>query len=529
MSALTNSALIIHKPWCVDSAKRTQLKNLTYRETKELLATVDLDYFRFALEDGSATEDTITFSEVAALSKVALDALFEAWTQLRNIVTQKETTLIKRWSGKSASQKKAVLLKAWPGMPLVHRPDFQVLRAQKKSGIATIHALQFPHINVEDLSKQKNLILMLSSRSRHFPSTFTNADQDSLQLGIEAKILVPKYMRGYAMYLNGQHTPDTYGRLVSWKQDRQALLACFAGVAPDPGMGLMILEVQRDVLQFLVRCSALIMHDTPLADLVKTPISTTSDPSEAQHALPQIRKTTSRAAHDCYAELTAQIVEAPYLAPDAFNFTRLESLVEAKFREAEDHFLLIREDPGYFTEVVREACEHSNEAAVLNLKYYPRFTRLSDDAWNAALFHILSTSYFEVFMWEAILHLLRQLIVTYNSQEAVIQLGQVLPNTYVEAASLLAALLDDTITGYLSPLPPYISAVPTFKRHIRNESYADGCYTQGIMVPPGTFCHSRLQQCLIITPFNKVQDYRMHFPKSLPSFNTVVSFAISSS
>ena len=165
-SALTNSALIIHKPWCVDSAKRTQLKDLTYRETKELLATVNVDNFRFAREDDSATEDTITFSEVAILSKVALDALFEAWTQLRNIVTQKETTSIKRWSGKSASQKKAVLLKAWPGMPLVRRPDFQVLRAQKISGIATIHALQFPHINVEDLTKQKNLLISLKHQFR---------------------------------------------------------------------------------------------------------------------------------------------------------------------------------------------------------------------------------------------------------------------------------------------------------------------------------------------------------------------------
>ncbi len=192
---------------------------------------------------------------------MALDALFEAWTQLRNIVTQKETTLIKRWSGKSANQKKAVLLKAWPGMPLVRRPDFQVLRAQRKSGIATIHALQFPHINVEDLQH------------------------------IKAK---------------------------------------------------------------------------ELADLFKTPISTTSDPSEAQHALPQIRKTTSRAVHDCYAEFTAQIVEAPYLAPDAFDFTRLESLVEAKFREAEDHFLPIREDPGYFTELFVKR-ENSNRTACCGL------------------------------------------------------------------------------------------------------------------------------------------------------------------
>lgn len=62
MSALTSSALIIPKPWCVDSAKRTQLKNLTYRATKELLAAVDVDNSRLAREDNSATEDTITFS-----------------------------------------------------------------------------------------------------------------------------------------------------------------------------------------------------------------------------------------------------------------------------------------------------------------------------------------------------------------------------------------------------------------------------------------------------------------------------------
>ncbi|KAL8847248.1 MAG: hypothetical protein Q9221_007704 [Calogaya cf. arnoldii] len=231
-------------------------------EWEEFLTLAPAANISFTDEEGNPRKDTTTFEEVLPLSQTTLDSLFDAWSQLRNIVAKYETTLQNRWSKKSSKQRKEILLQVWPKMSSVHRPEFDLFRKERKikgyhrqDQVETDIALRFPFINTEDLSLPKPLLLMLASRSRSFPCVFANADRDAIRVGIRSKMLVPKYIRGYSMYLNGEQTRETYGRLVSWEYDRQAIFKYHKGVAPDPGMGLMLLEIQRDILQLLVACS----------------------------------------------------------------------------------------------------------------------------------------------------------------------------------------------------------------------------------------------------------------------------------
>ncbi|KAL8719542.1 MAG: hypothetical protein Q9225_003463 [Loekoesia sp. 1 TL-2023] len=463
---------------------------------QEILMNTPANGIHFVGEAGEIRENTITFEEAKVLSRATVDALFEAWTQLRTISAKHQTTLNKRWSRKTFHQRKEILSKAWPEMPCMHRPDFEVLRQEQKTKgwsqkakFATDSALRFPHLNIEDLSQPKPLLLMFDSRCRHPPSIFTNADRDSIQAGIRSKMIVPKYMRGYAMYLNGEPSREAYGRLVSWEQDRQAILKCHQGIAPDPGMGLLILEIQRDVLQFLVRCSAAILHDTPMAELIRPQTDRSLKSSMSQPELQLKDMSPSIALTTEHESVTAHTLEAPYRAPDAYNFERLKTLVEAKRREVEDHFLLIREDPAYFAELIYEACGHSVEA-ILNRQYIPGVTPLAEASWNRVISLVLMTAYHDAFMWERVSHLLNRLIDTHKKQEANIQPGQILPGAYVKAFSYLGFFLVNVNDGYLGALPDYMSAVPTFKNHIVNQPHGSGKYKTYITRHPELLNHS---------------------------------------
>ncbi|KAL8731679.1 MAG: hypothetical protein Q9166_003258 [cf. Caloplaca sp. 2 TL-2023] len=153
--------------------------------------------------------------------------------------------------------------------------------------------------------------------------------------------------------------------------------------------------------------------------------------------------------------------------PNAFDFARLKSLVDAKYREAEDHLLLIREDPGYFAEQLEEECAHTTEA-LLNRQQIPRPTPLSKNSWDEAISRVLGRAYHETFVWETVSHLLAELISTCTEQKAELQLGHSLPEARSKVSSRLAFFLDKVILQHLKFFFQYLSDVPTFKGYIVN-------------------------------------------------------------
>ncbi|KAL8848459.1 MAG: hypothetical protein Q9221_006510 [Calogaya cf. arnoldii] len=448
-----------------DGVTDTLTTKYTDEELGNLLAGFNVDIVHFPDDNGKKIDDTSTEAEISALSKPALDALHEAWIKLRNIMSRKENVLIKRWFNKKQSQKKDVLMKVRPQIPPVHRPDFEVLRLRdkrKKPSFAISDALQFPYLNLEDLSQPKTLMSMMDSRARNFPSLFANFDRESLRVGIKSKGLVPKYVRGYTMYLAGQSTRETYGRIVSWKEDIQALVACYTGRAPLPGMGLLIVETQRDILQFLVHCCSEILHDIDIVGLGVQEI-------KLQPRQQMVEKKALNSRGDGHDASVAFDLEAHYRAPDISDFIRLSSLVGAKFDEVADHFASIREDPAYLVELIEEACGHTSESV-----YNPHLTVPSENVWNEAISRVVMTAYHDVFTWEAILQLLYDMISLSRKEEVPVQLGQSVAGKYSEAFTLLSFCLDCVARTYVADLPCYMAAVPTFKKFAFTEMQENG-------------------------------------------------------
>ncbi|KAL9595577.1 MAG: hypothetical protein Q9219_006373, partial [cf. Caloplaca sp. 3 TL-2023] len=271
-------------------------EGLTVTELQELmeLAPAALDD---ANELSGRRKDPITNEEARAISGETLDVLFDAWAELRSIIAQHENDISRLWYKKTIVQRKELLSRVWSRMPEIHRPDLALLRTERKTKgfhqkpqFTSDSHLRFPHINLEDLSKFRPLVLLLSSRSRHFPSTFVNADRQSIRVGIRSKMLVPKYIEGHTMYLVGEKTRHGYGRIVSWEQDRRALVHCLVGIALDPGLGIMILDIQREVLQFLVRCSREILLGACSGNFHKHQPMTASASSVQHPPRPDIRR-----------------------------------------------------------------------------------------------------------------------------------------------------------------------------------------------------------------------------------------------
>ncbi|KAL8646665.1 MAG: hypothetical protein Q9226_006761 [Calogaya cf. arnoldii] len=450
-------------------------------DCEEFLAVTPAADINICDEEGNPRKDTITFEEVEPLSQTTVDSLFDAWSQLRNIVARYETTLQNRWSKKSSKQRMEILLQAWPKMSSVHRPDFDLFRKEcetkgyhRRNQVATDIALRFPIINTEDLALTKPFLLMLASRSRSFPCVFANADRAAIGVGIRSKMLIPKYIRGYTMYLNREFTREGYGRLVSWEKDRQAISKCYKAIAPDPGTGLLLLEIQRDILELLVACSVKILHVEFPSGVTGFPIHIPWDTSEPPGTLqPQNKTKTLSALTTSHDSATAHALEAPYQTPDTYDFTRLKSFIKAKCHEVEDHFLLAREDPAYFAELIREACSHTKEAK-LNRQYDPESTKLSSTAFNEALCEVLITAYSNMFYWQAVSRLFDQLMMICTEQRTIIRHGEVLPDAYSEASSRLAHVLDTIMGRYLDDLPNFMAAVPTFNQQICKTFQPDG-------------------------------------------------------
>jgi hypothetical protein len=103
-------------------------------------------------------------------------------------------------------------------MATMHRPGFHALRTepaeQRHACTGFRDAYMFPFINLEDLLKAKNLLLLLNSLVHNKPDVFAYADLKTLQFALTSGAIQPKKLHDCVMLLTGQVTPETYGRLI---------------------------------------------------------------------------------------------------------------------------------------------------------------------------------------------------------------------------------------------------------------------------------------------------------------------------
>ena len=230
-------------------------------------------------------------------------------------------------------------------MSSTHRPEFYALKIeseqQRRSATRFRDAYLFPYINLEDLLKAKNMLLLFHSRGHTNPNIFAFFDLETQQIGRTSGAITPSYLTNYTMLLTGETSPTTYGRLLSW-DDPDAWDLYMSQIGFQPGEGLLAMEIQERLLRFLVQCAEAIVND--LLQQKQPDINS----SQLPPPISEVNTDTE------WPSITAAIAETPYRVPLQFDLARIRVLVNAKPLESEDHIWSLREDPGYFQDCVNE-------------------------------------------------------------------------------------------------------------------------------------------------------------------------------
>lgn len=266
---------------------------------------------------------------------------------------------------KGLKQRRELLLKAWPNMSATHRPDFEMVRnarkQTKRSQSCNSEAYIWPYINLEDLQQRHLLLLFLNSRARNLPNKFRVADVKAAHLGegwdtnLDIGEEISEYCckehffedsgcKGHCMLFLAKPTPIGYGKVVHGSVSK--LRPNELKHATRTTEGLLALEIQTEIYRFLLKCAKLILHDI--------------DPAEFFVASCQPEPKMSRLpGNEIWNSLSEHSLEAPYRTPYMIDLERLKMLFESRRTSAEDHLWLLREDPAYFMDSLRDWKEHS--------------------------------------------------------------------------------------------------------------------------------------------------------------------------
>jgi len=323
--------------------------------------------------------------------------IFKSYTKLNLILKRFEAILQKRWLKKSQEHSRKVLLQAWPSMSATHRPDLDVvhLLGRQRVAKAPLQAYLWPYINQEDLIKGPLLLLFLTSRGRNFPDQFFSHDVESASLAhngwsTEAHefhhVISPMGKRTPRSY-SKLHSPESRDHKSDWLTHRSTI-------------GLVGLEIQSRIYDFLVRCCELI-----LCDLKQPSVMYPSQPPPS-FLVPSLLDRE-------WSSLSLTALQAPYRMPQSLDLGRLHQLVSAKCMEQEDHLWLLREDPGYFVACMKEWSEHRTEVVadqhgrVDPIVGQPRF-------WGSVAHHRLAQSVDDMWFWNIPLAQLEDLMEEFD-------------------------------------------------------------------------------------------------------------------
>jgi hypothetical protein len=364
---------------------------------------------------------------------------------------------------KTKTQRTAIVLKAWPNMSPTHRPDYEAMLKEnpatvRSGGTKFREAYMWPDINVEDLVKGKALLLLLNSRGRNTPQMFAHADFDAMRVGHVSGACMPPFLNLYTMFLEGEAV-GTYGRLVSWDDDEEAMTKACNGVGFPPGEGLMILEIQQKLLSFLLACCYSILHEM--------------EPSSMVNEAPTKPEPSPLSDSGEYPTLATIAAEAPYRLPARLDFNRLKALVNAKRSSVEDHIRGLREDPGYFADVLGDWSEHRQENLPdTNRRRHP----VLDEPlfWERVIGNVVTDAYGGLVVWDIIGEQLTELAALQAKYSNAITPEKTLPPEYLKALLKFRYTLDQLKTGPIAQLKTGLPASPYYRSTFVREPHVPG-------------------------------------------------------
>lgn len=158
------------------------------------------------------------------------------------------------------------------------------------------------------------------------------------------------------------------------------------GIEFMPGEGLLTLEVQSGLYDFLLKCCQTLFQDISIEELA----------NEALPILPEPEPIVNR--DSAYKSIDVVAFEAPYRAPTAVNFLRLCDIVAAEKEAAVDHFWALREDPSYFALTIQDWAEHRQET-LLDTRGRPHPLLDDIEYWNGVASMVVRNAYEMVIQW----------------------------------------------------------------------------------------------------------------------------------
>ncbi|KAI0444142.1 hypothetical protein F4803DRAFT_512780 [Xylaria telfairii] len=408
------------------------------------------DPFGIFASRGMAPPKMPSPSEVRREARDRSTNIFAYFGKLHTILERHELTIQKRWEKKTRTQRLGVLLQAWPGMPPTHRPDFAAFRkhAGNLNSVAIQHRSSFvwPIINQEDLGDPKTLTLLLNSRGRNLPHIFAASDGEGMHLGIVTMAIVPIFLNEYVMTLNGIARQEDYGRLIAWEDHEDAFNWMHTRKQFLPGEGLLILEFQERLLEFLVDCCKTILHDIPLDQMTSNRFAIQPEPP-----LKESLDATG------FSTLSVMAKEAPYRPPARLDLQKIESLLSARTVRAEDHIWALREDPSYFAETMLDMKEHLPDSHLTTK------AQRNDNPWARVIDSVLVESFFQL---ESFAELrtqathLRELSRKYGPE---LSPQKDLPEEYLAALLRFQHYLNQVTKGVLSQLKLSVAVSPPLR------------------------------------------------------------------
>ena len=362
-----------------------------------------------------------------------LFSILRLWVPVSYAVLEFEAEISQCWLKKSVAQRKAILLAADSTLPPKHRPDIDrpVLNScphQRHS--YTLGHYAHPHLNLQDLSTPNALLILLNARGRHLPWDFALLDYEMAPLiHLRPAILEKtKYTVGLSI--------DNYGEILEWDTEEAASESMSRGKTVHPLIALHISSIQARMYQFLFRCILAILptrkrdilSNLKNLDQITRGHATVGGETFGQRALIEdVRNTKSCTSKDDEGVLEAKshamnipdslplvcdnqdftslnniVREACYRVPTLADIARLEALVSACKDAAEDHFWLLREDPGYFRDFTLEQREHRPE--LLRCATCNRAHKNADDDFllPRVLHSVVADCYIDLFMWNQV-------------------------------------------------------------------------------------------------------------------------------
>lgn len=277
----------------------------------------DPSSFMKIIGGGGPIPVTLSPDKILKQTKQRKLSIFKNYDTLHAIIDRHELTIRKRWAKKTRQQRLAILLPAWPNMPESHRPEFKAFRVeskkQREAGTRFRGHFMWPYVNQEDLCKPKLLPMLLNARARHPPWAFAAADREAMQFGCVTRALTPGFLNLYTMVLNNPGSRDRYAELLTWENDLRAMELATSRTEFLPGEGLLVLEAQDKLLEFLVDCCRKILCDIPGDDLVGDAFPVQPEP--------ELKLGVDVAG---FASLAVMTEEAPYRPPAMLDLGKLE-------------------------------------------------------------------------------------------------------------------------------------------------------------------------------------------------------------